>query len=173
MSSPELDAVLRAQRFTLTALWLALFASIGIYVAVAFIVTGGAEPTDETPQEVVVILGIVALTAAIASELLPRRLLSDDALRTHMRAKGEGTNDANAKLSEREQRIASVSALYMAPWLVGVALAETVAIVGLVLALVTMDTNLMFPFVGVAAVLMLFKRPDIEAFVERAKALSW
>jgi hypothetical protein len=170
MHSPELRAVLRSQQQVLTILWAALIASAAIYVVVSFLVAPAEVP--EAPQELVIVLGIVAVAVAIASMVMPRKLLPDNAVRGRMQAKRPAAVGAHKRLSEREQRLASVAGLYMAPWLVGMVLAEAVAIFGLVLVFITGDPNMVIPFAVVGAALMLLKRPNVSAFVEHAEKLS-
>jgi hypothetical protein len=171
MRSRALDTILEAQQRVLTILWLALLGSIGIYTAVAYIVAPAMEPAAEDATVLVIVLSVVAVFTAIASMVVPRKLLPDETLLRHMRS-NERASKPNAKLSEHEQRLARVRGLYMVPWLVGAVLAEAVALFGFVLTLLTANPALVIPFAIIGGVLLVLRRPNVVAFIERADTLS-
>ena len=157
------QASIASRNKVFTILWLALLASVGIYAVIAFSVIPGSEaaPPDDA-DTMTIIFGVVAMSTASASMVLPKVLLSDDKLKAHLQ------NEAGSA----EERLESIGALYFPAWLIGVALAESVAIFGLVLAFVMDDPRFMVPFAVVAALLIVVKRPNLAAVIERAKNLS-
>jgi hypothetical protein len=160
MRPPQLEASIRQQTFTMTILWGALLASLVAYLVVAYVVVAAA--TGETTQGSSALAGEIsamALGAALASIIVPHQMLSDARLREVMKDGGE-------------QRLLALPGRYFAPWIVGMALAEAVAVFGLVLTLLTHDVRAMLPFVGAAALLMVLKRPNLRAFVARAERLA-
>jgi hypothetical protein len=170
MRSRNLDPAVAQQQRVLTILWAALLASVGLYLGLAYVVTGGMDSATDEPAVLVIAMSIAAVTTAIASLILPRKLLSDDMLRQHLRSANPASSKAES--SGREHRSARARGLYMVPWLFGVMLAEAVALFGFVLAFMTGEPALMIPFAIVAAALIAYERPDVPAFIDRAGKLS-
>jgi hypothetical protein len=170
MRSRELDAILAARQRVPTILWAALLGSVGIYLVLAYVVAGQIEPATDDPGTLLIAMSIAAVTSAIASMILPGKLLSDDALRQHLRSARPASGKAES--SEPEQRVARAAGLYMVPWLLGVMLAEGVALLGLVLVIMTGEPSLMIPFAIVGAALIAIKRPNLGSFIDRAEKLS-
>jgi hypothetical protein len=170
MPSRALDVALAPQQRVLTILWAALLASVGIYLVVAYVVAEQMEPATEDSGTLVIAMAIAAVASAIASMVLPGKLLSDGALRRHLRSARPAPGKAES--SGREQRLARAGGLYMVPWLLGVILAEGIAVLGLGLVILTGEPSLMIPFAIVAAALIVSKRPNLRGFMDRAEKLS-
>jgi hypothetical protein len=189
MRSRELEEVIRPAARVTTMMWVALMASVVMYVVVAQVAIGSME--HELPpmgQEVILALIAVAAVCAVLSLVLPGKLLSDARLRERM--EGEGFDPAQylknpqtgavdqarvAKVRELpalEQRLATLPPLYFTPWLMGMIMAETVAIVGFALAFLTQDVEWMFLFAVVSLVLLALRRPSFDALFDRATRLA-
>lgn len=128
-------------------IWAALFGSTLVYVAVLELTTGLGEPRWEilvTP-----LLGAGAVSAG-ASLVLPRMLL-----RRHRAARREST------AAPKDPAGAYLIALILA-----LALAESIAIFGLVLGLQGAPPKVVMPFFALAWVLMVVRFPTAEKLDE-------
>ena len=171
----------KSQRSVLTILWLALLASIGLYVAVAYLAVPAPGEDAELPEAIAIVLTIAAVVAAAMSFWLPRFLLSDATLRRHMSQDSADLPPADAPAdapagqepaSDHDRRLCAAATLYFVPWVVGAVLAESVAIYGLVLAFLAQSPELMLPYAAAAAAILLIKRPRYDALLRRAAALA-
>jgi hypothetical protein len=189
MRSQTLDEVLRPAKKKLTVMWAGLLSSVVMYVIVAWVVIGDASD-ERVPigQELILGLGAAAVLCAVFSRVLPTLLLSDERLRERMQAEDfdvrkylvnpqmgkvdQARVDKASRLPELEQRLATLPSLHFAPWVMGAAMAEAVAVYGFVLALVTRDLQWMFPFAAASFVLLALKRPSFDALMDRARRFA-
>jgi hypothetical protein len=181
MRSKDFEDALRPRRRVMTIIWGALLASVAIYVVVAYMAS--PEAAGEVPEAMILGVTAAALAAGAASLFVPSRLLPEATLREHMQAESldltrHALNPQTGKvdpaqlarlqkLSEEEQRLVTATTFYLTPWIVGAALAEAVAIFGLVLAFVTGEPGAALPFAGAAAALLAIKRPRFDSFFLR------
>lgn len=186
MRSKTFNQRVKPTQFIMTILWAALLASVFIYIVVGFFITGDREPT-ELDGTLVVIMAVCALGAGGASFILPQMMFSPERIRKHMRetepdlealAKDPQTQQVDEDkleslktLSEVEQRLVGLPALYFAPFILGLALAESVAIFGLMLTFMGGDMTYMLPFCGAAIVLMIMRYPRLDPIFDRAERL--
>ena len=185
MISRELSALTRPTRFILTILWFAMTASVVIYVGVCFAITQGQEPWPIEATVLYVMIAAACSTGA-ASWIVPGLMLSNERIRKHMRGDVDleemATNPQTRKLdedrlarlrelSDLDKRLAGLPAMYFAPFIVGIALAESVAIFGLVLTFLSKDMTYIVPFAIAAIALMLLRYPRLEPLFDRASKL--
>jgi hypothetical protein len=189
MRSRELEEIMRPAVKTATRLWVLMLASVGSLVAAAHVAVGRAEG-ERTPmgEEVMLALLAGAAVCAVLSLVLPGKLLSDERIRERMQAEsfdlaqylknpqtGEVDHARVAKVSRLpplEQRLATLPGLYFTPWILGMAMAHSVAAVGLVLAMLMQDVQWVWPFGAVAIVLLALRRPRFDGLFERATRLA-
>lgn len=126
----------------------ALVGSVVVYGALVFVL----KPQEQAELDPVVawVLGAVALVLAVASMLLPAKMYGA-ALRSAL-----GRED---RASVRDR----APGLHFTPFILGMALAEAVALIGLVLVLAGEGLEIGLTLVGVAVLLMLPKYPSAEA----------
>ena len=140
-------------------MWLALLVSQGIYLTLLN-VPGLIEVAPEPPPAVMrfVLMG-VALLVAVASFVVPRILWASALKRTAYRAPQDTAR------SHDEAALRQGMKLGMAPFILGLALNEAVAIFGLVLGFLGEGWLFTTPFFVLAIVLMLVRFPTEETFV--------
>jgi hypothetical protein len=187
MVSPELRELLRAVEFTQRILWFALTASSVVYVGVgyALVATGGVGG-GPLPEAARFALLAAALVAGVLALVVPRRLLSDDRVRERVAAEpdlrrlaadprggrvDDGLLARIQRLSSVEQRLFGAATASTVPLLVGLALSEGVALIGLVLCLLCSDLGSLVALVVVSIVLNATMFPRIDRFLERASRL--
>ena len=186
MVTTELREILQSTARILWILWFAMTAAIWLYVAVAFFIAGsGTRPATPEPMLSWVFAGLAA-AMSVASLLLPRLLGSDERLRAALEApvdlqglaRDPRTGKADPerlqrleRLSAVEQKLLAVPGFVFLPTVLSLALSETVAIFGLVLAFLTRSFDVILPFAIAATVLNLLLRPSLEPVLERASRL--
>jgi len=188
MRSIELQRALAPFLFTQRILWAALTFSIVIYVVVAWFATQQA-PAEGTSLDPVFIgvFGAVSVAVAVASFVVPPRLLTDAMITAivkgdglpagrHRRVPGYGPDGkpgpAIDALSQAERRLYSVVLRSFTPTILRLALHESIAVFGLLLALMsgTFDIALPFAIAAIALNVVAFPRP--EPLLERAERLQ-
>lgn len=154
---------LMAQLRTLKILWLALFASLAGYVMVVVFARGMPQPPLQAAalgansSALIGALALAAVGAAGASFILPRVMLK--AVMKKLDAQFE-------PLSAREL------GLYRGPFVIGVALSQSVALFGLVLGVLHYGAVDYVPFFVAGALLMLAHYPlasRVRVALDRAR----
>lgn len=185
MISRELSTLVKPTMFILTIIWFVLVASVAIYVLTCFIITQGQDPRP-VDAPVLYVMIAAACIAGAASWMAPGFLLSNERIRKHMR--GDVDLEALAtspqthvldedrlarlgELSEIDQRLVSLPRLYFVPFVIGIALAESVAIFGMVLTILTANGTYVVPFAIASVALMLLRFPRLEPLFDRARRL--
>lgn len=183
MISPRVRELLRPEMFTASIVWAALTASILIYGLVAYLVAGRISGPTQVPDLLPLALGGVAILTGAGSWLLARILLSDNRLRKAMRS--EPTPEALARdprrgivdeerlrkiqlLSSSERKLLLLPRLYFTSLILRLTLNESIAVYGVILALLSHSLTPMLPFAAAAIVLNLTCIPRIDPVLERA-----
>lgn len=175
----------RSMQKTALMIYLALFASLAIYVVVAFVVMDGDAQIESVAEPLPMALGFAAFCSGTASILVPRLLRSDAMLRRVLDAApnlerlatgADGRTDpdrlrALQSLDDSSLRLLAISQRWMPTQILGCALAESVAICGLVLALITHQPKQIVPFAIAAAGLMANHFPRLPALIAHAREL--
>ncbi len=141
---------------TMRILWAALLVSQGIYLG---LVVGQVIPPPEEPPEPVLLTGLsaAAMFSAVLSILLPR-MFYRQALAGPQFAHAEG-------MAQGPDGVLGVALrLAFAPFIIGCALAESVAIYGLILGLIGFSLLTVAPFFAAGAMLMLVQFPTEGRF---------
>ncbi len=174
------------QRTTLI-IYAGLFMSLVTYVVVAFVLSSA--PGDLPPPATSSISAPLTLAAIVAggtSVLLPRWLLSDANIKLAMdkpilferfARRPDGSTDPERLRALQLLDPASAKPLLAAQrWtlsvILGAALADAVAICGLILTIISRDPSRIFPFVAAAALLTVSHFPRLAPVIERAKQLQ-
>jgi hypothetical protein len=181
----KLDELVKKQTELLTIPWLGFTASIGAYAIVLSLATDGLY-TERLSTAVLIIAGLLACGLAAASIFVPKRLCSDARLSAHMRSEPkqdelestlreddrfEHARDIKG-LPKLEKRLLGVALLHGRPLLVGLALANGVAVVGLLIGLAQRSLGAALPFLLLALGLCAVHFPRLSGPIERARKLS-
>lgn len=167
---------------TLRVLWAALLGSNVVYVAVSEVLRA-QRPLDAPPVDLTMVgaLAVAALITAVVSVFLPGRLLRAAArvapLATRTRLDPDPDPFAAAQGFRRPPPTATAwddpsaardAALraYRAPFIVGMALAESISIHGLVLAVLGAPRLAVAPFFALGVALQLARFPTEERVTE-------
>ena len=139
----------------LQIIWGGLLVSTVIYVFVAYSVGGqGAAPDPEQARIFELVCAAVALGCLGASFVLPRRLLAA--------AIARDSTDVG-----QDTPLPQLVRASFAPWIVRMALCETVATMGLMLALISHTPMKIMPFAALALLALLAAFPS-ESALRRA-----
>lgn len=180
-----LDSHVRSVQQKALLIYCALFASLAIYVVVAFLVMDGAATPGSAGENLRIPLTLAAISTGGASILLPRFLRSDAMLRRVLDAQPnlarlatntDGRTDpdrlrALQTFDDASLRLMAIAQRWMPMQILGCALAESVAIFGLVLALITQQPTQIVPFAIAAAILMGSHFPRLPALIAHASEL--
>jgi hypothetical protein len=150
----------REQAPTLTTariIWGALLASLGIYVALLVTGFGGPRPEEGPEPVMITALSAVAMFNSLASLLFPRYLLRQGLASSRDRLR-ELVGQPPEVIGQRAMTLG------FAPMIIGLALAESVAIFGLILGLLGAPLLTVAPFFAAGAMLMLVQFPTMGRF---------
>lgn len=180
MLSRELLQAVAPRARTLNLIWGAFLAATVIYVAlIAFVVTrpaageAAAGPRLDARLATAALTGL-ALLAAAGSLVLPRTLLAPGKL-ARGTISGSGASPtaaetaATPKLAPSERELLKLLPAYQASLIMSWALRESVAVFGVILAILTARSAAVVPFALVALALLALERPRVVAFLEGAK----
>jgi hypothetical protein len=184
-SGQKLDELTKKQAELLTVPWLGFTASIGLCAIVLSLATDGLY-TEKVSTLGLVIAGLLACGLAAASLLMPRRLCTDAMISAHMRSEPkqdllESTLREDDRfeyagmikaLPKLEKRLLGVVTLHKRPFLVSLALAEAVAVVGLFIGLAQGSLGAALPFLLVALGLCAVHFPRLGGLIARARKLG-
>ena len=124
-------------------IWAALVASLFVYGAVAFVVAASRPPAEApSPRLLAALLGVVALTTGLATIMIRGRMLVVPIAR-----------------GELDPRSPSGGQRAFVPYILCLALTESIGLYGLVLSLLAGNARWSLPFLAVALALMLVHRP--------------
>lgn len=180
MLSRELLQAVAPRARTLNVIWGAFLAATVFYVAlIAFVFArpaagGAAAGSRLDPLLPTVALSAVALLAAVGSFVLPRTLLAPRKLALGTMS-GAGTtptpaeNAALAHLPASERELLKLLPAYQTSLIMSWVLRESIAVFGVILAILTARSVAVVPFAVVALALLALERPRVIAFLEGAK----
>lgn len=156
---------------TMSMIWFGLFSSQFIYLYVAHIIKP-ATTNDESSRIMLFMMGLMALTSLSAGLFFYKFALKayGDVAQTIRRQRdGRRNTDSenlqpNTITNEPTSRQLQNPALGKAfvKYIISLALAESVAIFGLVVAMTTGEAKLSYPFFGVSIIVMLAVSPFIK-----------
>ena len=167
---------------TLRIFWVALLVSNAIYMGVVFFLRAGraAAETQSDPRSMAPAFALVALGLAVASVLLPPRLYAAGvsarpvATRDDVKSDPMGAQQGFRRPAPTERVFAAPAAArgvalaaYLPPFIVGMALAEAVSLLGFVLGFLGAAPWMFLPFFGVGIALQATRFPTVSG-VERA-----
>ncbi|MBK8167546.1 MAG: hypothetical protein IPK64_16500 [bacterium] len=177
MLSRELQKAVAPRARTLNVLWGAFLAATVFYVGVAMFAIGDAEPTAGATEPAVdpwILTAVLAMAAAVAaagSFLVPRLLLPAQG---KPRLKIDGSRQkataaetaAAAHLPESERALLGLLPAYQVTMVVTWALRESVAVFGVIAAVVTRQPASVVPFAVAAFALLALARPRAAGYLE-------
>jgi F0F1-type ATP synthase membrane subunit c/vacuolar-type H+-ATPase subunit K len=151
------DKAAAGKLFTIRILFFAMIAAMAVYLAAGWIIVSAAtEPPPETPVFIKYVLAAVGLFTAAGSHLM------SGILRGPARIKALAANAASGpgRESDGQDVRPEVVALLNSTTIVGLALCESAAIFGLVIAIVFHDLNFLLGLTALAALAMLPHYPS-------------
>jgi hypothetical protein len=171
--SRDLKTIPSEQSFkVLQIIWGAMVFSVGVYAAIAWMVETGL-PADDRGGPIVLSLGAVSIALFIA-QIRINQNLKDEKL--FPRILDLGSWGLKPELAEQLQELKvperGVQLILQAHVIFGIiiwAMAEAVAVFGLVLSLLTGDPRLMNIFGLVSLAQMIWFRPNASAFKEQVR----
>lgn len=167
----EFEQALKSIRLGVQLVWGALFASIFILVGVRFLIVQSVKSTVLDPQ-IEQILTLAAAAAALGSVFFPRLLFNERRLFNAIES-SPASSAAPEGLSREEQLLLRALPRYVPKTLVGMALAESVVIIGLVLSISAGDPLKIIPFGATSLLLALYHFPRLNREeLERLKRLA-
>jgi hypothetical protein len=120
----------------------------------------------------IAIFGAAALMAGM-SLYIPRHTLSKRVLMEHVRSKsrselttGKASKDMGG-MTPREERLAAIGQLYVRPFIMSIALGETVGLLGVVYVLLSGQRPTSIALMALSAALHVVNRPALHALIER------
>ncbi len=139
----------------LQIVWGALLMSIAMYVGLSYFVRsqGGPVPDQEQIGAIELAFAVTSLTCLIVSYFLPRKLLRD----------ALGADDPQTL------ELTKLTAKAFAPWIIRMALSESVAIFGLLIVLISHQPQKILPFAVLATLAMLTAAPSERALRSAAQ----
>ncbi len=141
---------LREAHMVQVIVWGAILMSVFVYLAVAYLTKKEAIVEIDPMVRWVVIA--VALLDAIASLAVFPAMMSPSKLRKRL---------------QQENRIQNIKGLYFTTLILRLALAESVAIFGLVLSMMSGDFNELLPFASASIVLLVLAYPSPDSLKNR------
>ncbi|MFH1022070.1 MAG: hypothetical protein V1809_01615 [Planctomycetota bacterium] len=174
--SPEFDKFVAEKKRVLIILWLAFLAAPFAYIGIAFFLMKEHPPVD---QKFLVVLGAMSVFSGIGSLVIPWVLFSENRLRAWLR-KDPGESAVRCapflsdmqSLAPAEQRVALLLARYQMGFMFTMALAEGVAIYGLV-AVVIGASRMAYLFFGIPSILLVAaQRPQVDRLLENLESLE-
>jgi hypothetical protein len=186
MLSSELKKLVIAPARNMILIWSAIMAATLIYVVVVWFLFRGTKSAVDAASDsqlLMVGIGIAGLLSAIASVVLEKIFLSENKIMkqldqkpdaaTALRSQTLGSEVASGeksalfeRLSGTEQRLVGLLPLYQTAMIVIWAMRESIAIWGVVLAILLERFLVVVPFAAVALVLVAIKPPRPAAFLE-------
>jgi hypothetical protein len=159
---------------TVRILWFALFSTTVLFFAMGFLLP----PASPKPEPIMLpIFGFVALTSAVMSVVLPRKF-QDQAFRTRKVEIVEAADPTAASdvipggegpkrrvFKDRNAAIGAAFPVYQAPFILGMALCESVALFGFALGHLGFGVLERLPFFVVAWIGMLPRFPTLEKII--------
>jgi len=174
LGQAEQDFVSRSQR-VLNIIWAAFLSACGIYALLGNYVLAGGRTGGEalaTPVPLHLILGVLAITEVFVVFIAPRFLLSEERLKAALR-KGP-TAPLPDTVDPADSRMVSLVVLtqnYQTAKIIVWAVAESIAIYGLILTIMLRTTTWLYPFVLVSVVLLVLIPPRLSQFLEDHRTL--
>lgn len=121
----------------------------------------------------IAIFGGAALLAGMAL-YIPRHTLSKRVLMEHVRSKsrselttGKASKDTGG-MTPREERLSALGPLYLRPFIMSIALGETVGLLGVVYVLLSGQRPTAVVLMAISAALHAINRPALDGLIDRA-----
>ncbi len=144
---------------TVVIIWAALAASVLMYILVAFQITAKAESSGAADPVILYALAGVAVCMAVTTFALRLVLLGDERLLSPPSGRAPATPGVPAPESAEESLALAAVERYRTGLIVLWALSESVALLGLVAAIVGRRFAVIVPFAAVSLALQIVHRP--------------
>lgn len=154
--SPQLAARLDAVSRSMHIVWFALMMSVVTYAFAVFMITRQPAEGDTAPVLPPFVFPIAAVALAVTGVMLYRQMTSPDRLRAALQEK---SSERDPTFTEAELRLIRVPPLVFTASIIRWALFESVAILGLVLAILNRSFEDFVPYGATAIALMAMAPP--------------
>ncbi len=159
---------------TVRILWFALITTVVLYDFLLIYMRKTDEHVREVPPHLAEILSAIALGVGVTSIVFPRKVFADNVRRMEI-AVAEEPGEAIGGFRESApvrrvvakpaEAVSSAFAPFQTPWLLGMALCESIALFGLVLGYLGENMLVASAFFLVALVLMASKYPRVSTII--------
>lgn len=182
MPSETLKQVLRPRILVMNILWFALTLTIPLYVGLAYFLNPAGQPAQPVENSLRLALYLIAGSVAVLSLLLRSRSLSEgriyDKLKEEVDPQALATNRETGEIDQErlktiksltplEMKVAGLSGMYFTTLLIGLAMNESVALFGMILAVLERRPEPIIPFAVAALALNLIIFPRFNQFVDK------
>jgi F0F1-type ATP synthase membrane subunit c/vacuolar-type H+-ATPase subunit K len=178
MDPLSLQETLRSRMFVMKILWTAMVVTVLLFVGLAYFINAQQQPDVAQPQLQMVLYGVAGVLA-VMSFFLRRRFLSShrnlsiSTLEKAMRGLvGDGqAEDAEVPAQVRrmqaiDAKVGALSGRYFTAMILSLAMHESIALCGMILAMIERRFEAMIPFAIAAIVLDLLIYPRLDKYVE-------
>ncbi|MCB0345157.1 MAG: hypothetical protein KDD66_08560 [Bdellovibrionales bacterium] len=157
MFSPEIEEVVKHRSRALNIVWLALTFSVPIYAVVAYVVVSGqAAPVQSTDDILRIVFAALAVIHALMAQGLWFFLMNN-----------ASSQAANVGSQPAKTEVEKVLGKYFVAVLVVLAINESIAIFGMIDAILSGLLDRILIFVGAALVLNFLRKPDAARFLNK------
>ncbi len=186
MVSRELRELLGPGARIQTIIWFAFVATVPIYVLVAHMINRYGFAVQPPNDGLTPVFYVVAAFLAAGSFVVRRLALTDEKLKAHLgkdptlstHASGARVGQVDRERRRRfealpahEQRLTGLLAHLQIITIVTLGMQEAIVVLGLVLAILQQRAGGIYPFAGLALLLMILSFPRPLAMVERAAGM--
>jgi membrane-anchored glycerophosphoryl diester phosphodiesterase (GDPDase) len=189
MVSKELQEALQPIKRIFGMLWVSLTSALLLYVVVLILVARGQSgPVNDMDPRLRTALILLAIVAAVGS-LYYRKHVRSDAYLAALIQRERDLNDVEdrarkmvaqaktdtkiisqlASLTSFDRKRYCLAAELFLPFVLNLSLNESVALVGFVVALLSRDVSVYIPFAGIALLLNIYMRPDLNHVMQRCE----
>lgn len=185
MPSETLKQVLKPRILVMNILWFALTLSILFYVFLAYFLNSNGQPAQPFENSLKMALYLIAGSIGALSMLLRSRSLSEgriyDKLKEEVDPQALATDSETGKINQErlkiiktltplETKVVGLSGMYFTTMLISLAMNESVALFGMLLAILERRPEPIIPFAVAGIILNLIIFPRFSQFVDKTMA---
>jgi hypothetical protein len=173
MASRAYEQSLSNANRKLWAIWCSAIAALVLLGMFGLSITDSEVPMTLPLPFRMAIFGAAALMGGM-SIAIPRHALSNRVLMEHVRSKSRSelttgkANSASGGMTPREERLSALGDLYARPFIMSIALGETVGLLGLVYLLLSGQRPTAIALLVLSAALHALNRPLLDGLIARA-----
>jgi len=184
MDPLSLQETLRSRMFVTKTLWAAMVLTVCLFVGLAYFINAQQQPGVAQPELRMALYGVAGVLAVL-SFFLRRRFLSShrnlsiSTLEKAMRGLvGDGQAEATdaevpaqvRRMQAIDAKVGVLSGRYFTAMIMSLAMHESIALCGMILAMIERRFEAMIPFAIAAIVLDLLIYPRLDKYIEESTA---